>query len=78
MGLPLKAAQEHVDYLNMQPKALPSAIAAARFFLMGGDREQAQSWLAYAQRLDADAPDVQNLARQFEPPAQTPSDEDQP
>lgn len=66
MGSPLKAAQEHVDYLNRKADALPSAIAASRFFLMGGEREQAESWMRYAQRLDAQSPEVAALVKQFE------------
>lgn len=68
MSLPLKAAQEHADFLNQKPDALASAISASRFFLMGGDREQAESWLAYAVRLAPEAKEVQDLAKQFEPP----------
>jgi len=70
MSLPLKAAQEHADFLNRKPDALASAISASSFFLMGGDRAQAESWLAYAQRLAPEAKEVQDLAKQFEPPAQ--------
>ena len=69
MSLPLKAAQEHANFLNRKPDALASAISASRFFLMGGDRAQAESWLAYAQRLAPEAKEVEDLARQFAPPA---------
>ncbi|GEM_PF-2433980 len=65
MLMPLKAAQEHVDYLNRQPDALASAIAAARYFLQAGERDQANSWLVYAQKIDAQAPQVLALAKQL-------------
>jgi len=68
MGLPLKAAREHVDYLNRRTEALPSAIAASRFFLMAGERTEAESWWRYAQRLSPESPEVQALSRQFEEP----------
>lgn len=68
MGLPLQAAQEHVDFLNRKADSLSSAIAASRFFLLGGDRTQAESWMRYAQRLDAQSPEVQALVNQFEAP----------
>jgi predicted Zn-dependent protease len=76
MGLPLKAAREHVDNLNRNPEALASAISASRYFLMAGERDEAHSWLVFAQQLDADAPEVQGLARQFEEStAEVPADE---
>lgn len=65
MLMPLRAAQEHVDYLNRQPDALASAVAAAHYFLQAGERDQAKSWLVYAQKIDAQSPQVQALAKQL-------------
>lgn len=71
LGSPRKAAQEHVDFLNRRADALPSAIAASRFFLMAGERSEAESWMRYALRLDPDSPEAQALEKQF---AQAPED----
>ncbi len=63
--MPRKAAETHVEYLNRRPESLSSAVAAARFFELAGDHDGALSWLAFAQRLDAAAPEVEALARQL-------------
>ncbi len=71
LGSPRKAAQEHVDFLNRRTDALPSAIAAARYFLMAGERAEAESWMRYALRLSPDSPEAQALEKQL---AETPQD----
>lgn len=76
MLMPLKAAQEHVDNLNRNPQALSSAIAASRYFLSAGERDEARSWYLFALQLDATAPEVLALGRQFEEStAEVPADE---
>ncbi|MFG0330596.1 MAG: tetratricopeptide repeat protein [Phycisphaerales bacterium] len=65
LGAPAKASQVHVDHLQAAPESTESAIRAAQYLMVVGDRDEARRWTSYAERLDPDDERVNQLRAQL-------------